>query len=138
MSLKRREINEPFYDAHLELFKCTFPNCQVTSRKCHIPNAILGDEEILNASVTSETVEVFDVSMSVVDKETPIYKVLETSRPEDLQSRTINFGELQQQINNHLLIEHNDSVDCLSESIIKKLKKRNDERLKVIKKNFRL
>ena len=33
MSLKRREINEPFYDAHLELFKCTFPNCQVTSKR---------------------------------------------------------------------------------------------------------
>ena len=80
--------------------------------------------------------EVFDVSMSVVDKETPIYKVLETSRPEDLQSRTINFGELQQQINNHLLIEHNDSVDCLSESIIKKIEEKKRRTAKGYKEEF--
>ena len=43
----------------------------------------------------------------------------QTSRPEDLKSTNINFEELQQQINNTILIEHNESVDFLSESIIK-------------------
>lgn len=32
MPSERREVNEPFYNAHLKLFKCTFPNCQITSK----------------------------------------------------------------------------------------------------------
>ena len=52
----------------------------------------------------------------MVDKETPIYEVLETSRPEGLES-TNNFEELQQLIYNVILTEHNESVDCLSEKI---------------------
>ena len=43
----------------------------------------LANEEILNASFTSRTGEIFDVSMSIVHKEIPIYKVLETSRATD-------------------------------------------------------
>ena len=37
---------------------------------------------------------------------------------------------MQQQINNATLIEHNESVDCLSESIIKEIEEKNDEQLK--------
>ena len=33
MPPKRIEVNEPFYDAHLKLFKCMFPNCQVISKR---------------------------------------------------------------------------------------------------------
>ena len=79
----------------------------------------LANEEILNASFTSRTGEIFVVSMSIVDKEIPIYKVLETSRWEDLESTNISFEELQQQMNNPIPIEYNESVDCLSDSIIK-------------------
>ena len=33
MPPKGREVNEQFYDAHLKLFKCRFPNCQLTSKR---------------------------------------------------------------------------------------------------------
>ena len=79
----------------------------------------LANEEILNASFTSRTGEIFVFSMSIVDKEIPIYEVLETSRWEDPESANISFEELQQQMNNPILIEYNESVDCLSDSIIK-------------------
>lgn len=46
-------------------------------------------EEISNALFTSETGETFNVSMSLVYKETPTCKVLATSRTEDLESRRI-------------------------------------------------
>ena len=52
-------------------------------------------------------------------KNTPIYEVLEAYRPEDLEPTNFTFEQLQQQINKPILIEHNESVDCLSGSIIK-------------------
>ena len=33
MPLKRSEVIEAFYDAHLKLFKCNFPDYQVTSKR---------------------------------------------------------------------------------------------------------
>ena len=33
MPLKRSEVIEAFYDAHLKLFKCPFPDYQVTSKR---------------------------------------------------------------------------------------------------------
>ena len=69
------------------------------------------NEGILNASFASEIGKIFDSC-----KETPIYEVLENSRPGGLES-TNNFEELQQLIYNVILTEHNESVDCLSESI---------------------
>ena len=33
MPLKRSEVIEAFYDVHLKLFKCTFPDYQVTSKR---------------------------------------------------------------------------------------------------------
>ena len=42
-----------------------------------------------------------------------------------------NFEELQQQINNPILIQHNENSDCLSESIIKEIEEKNDEQQRV-------
>ena len=54
-----------------------------------------------------------------------LVEVWEISRSEDLQSTYISFEELQQQKNNPTLIEHNESFDCLSDSIIKKQRTTN-------------
>ena len=33
MSRKRRDWNETLYDAELKMFKCSFPNCNVSSKR---------------------------------------------------------------------------------------------------------
>ena len=32
MPQKRKDRNEPLYDAELKMFKCSFPNCSVSSK----------------------------------------------------------------------------------------------------------
>ena len=80
--------------------------------------------------------EIFDIKMSLVDKETPIYEVLETSRPEDLESTKINFEELQQQINKPILTEYNESVECLGESIKKEFEEKKRRTTKGYEEEF--
>ena len=53
--------------------------------------------------------KIFDGCMSTDEKETPIFEVLENSRPEDLGSTKVNFEELEH-INKPIFIEHNGSV----------------------------
>ena len=77
------------------------------------------NEEILNVSFTSETGEIFDIRIYLHIYLTPIYEVLDTFRPGNLESANINFEELQQQINDSILIEHYENVDYFNESIIK-------------------
>ena len=61
---------------------------------------------------------------------------METSRPEDLDSTNISFEELQQQINNPILIELNESVDCLSEIIIKETEEKKRRTTKGYEEEF--
>ena len=61
---------------------------------------------------------------------------METSRPEDLDSTNINFEGLQQQINNPILIELNESVDCLSEIIIKEIEEKKRRTTKGYEEEF--
>ena len=77
------------------------------------------NEEILNVSFTSETGEIFEIRIYLHIYLTPIYEVLDTFRPGNLESANINFEELQQQINDSILIEHYENVDYFNESIIK-------------------
>ena len=61
---------------------------------------------------------------------------METSRPEDLHSTNISFEGLQQQINNPILIELNEGVDCLSEIIIKEIEEKKRRTTKGYEEEF--
>ena len=81
------------------------------------------NDEILNASFISDTDEVMDVKMSIVDKDTPIYQVFENDEQfnknwnyENLESTSITFDDIEEQMNQPIPIEPldiNDTVESL-------------------------
>ena len=81
------------------------------------------NDEILNASFISDTDEVMDVKMSIVDKDTPIYQVFENDEQfnknwnyENLESTSITFDDIEEQMNQPIPIEPldiNDAVESL-------------------------
>ena len=81
------------------------------------------NDEILNASFISDTDEVMDVKMSIVDKDTPIYQVFENDEQfnknwnyGNLESTSITFDDIEEQMNQPIPIEPldiNDAVESL-------------------------
>ena len=95
------------------------------------------NDEILNASFISDTGEVMDVKMSIIDKDTPIYQVCENDEQfnencnyENLESTSITFDDIEEQMNQQIPLEPLDMNDSLGESIIKEIADRNKEKTK--------
>ena len=64
------------------------------------------NDEILNASFISDTGEVMDVKMSIIDKDIPIYQVCENDEQfnencnyDNLESTRITFNDIKEQMN---------------------------------------
>ena len=95
------------------------------------------NDEILNTSFISDTGEVMDVKMSIIDKDTPIYQVCENDEQfdkncdyENLESTRITFDDIEEQMNQPIPIEPLDMNDSLGESIIKEIADRKKEKTK--------
>ena len=95
------------------------------------------DDEILNASFISDTGEVMNVKMSIIDKDTPIYQVCENNEQlnkncnyESLESTSITFDNIEGQMNQPVPIEPLDMNDSLGESIIKGMADRKKAKTK--------
>ena len=95
------------------------------------------NDEILNASFISDTGEVMDVKMSIIDKDTPIYQVCENNEQlnkncnyESLESTSITFDNIEGQMNQPVPIEPLDMNDSLGESIIKEMADRKKAKTK--------
>ena len=95
------------------------------------------NDEILNASFISDTGEVMDVKMSIIDKDTPIYQDCENDEQfikncnyENLESTSITFDNIEEQMNQPAPIEPLDMNDSLGESIIKEIAGSKKEKTK--------
>ena len=78
------------------------------------------NDEILNASFISDTDEVMDVKTCIVDKDTPIYQVFENDEQfnknwnyENLESTSITFDDIEEQMNQPIPIEPLDTNDAV-------------------------
>ena len=103
------------------------------------------NEKMMIGSFVYENGEVIDLNNSVIDKDTPIYQVLESgelakwiSRQENLESTSIDLDETEQQINDTIQIEQNNSADCLSNTIIKEITQKKKEKSKCYEEDFRI
>lgn len=205
MSPKRREVNQPFYEAQLKLFKCRFSNCQVRSKRklnlkkhlkncesqkqrkvnkntypyckgtfsqkynrdTHIKNVyqkyyrvyvgndekvIKAPEEAIKKQLKKEPpskchlgrlkryqmlylqVRQGKVSMLVCQQFTK--KLLLAKFWRLLEQKILNLEELQQQIHNTILTEQSESVDCLSERIIKEIEQKKRRTIKGYEEEF--
>ena len=87
------------------------------------------NEEILNTSFTSETGESSEVSISVIDKD--IWRLL------DQKILNLQASVLRDYSNNPIFIEHNESVDCLSENNKKEIEEKERQTTKGYEAEFR-
>ena len=101
------------------------------------------NDKILNDSFISNTGEVMDVKMSIIDKDTPIYQVCENDERfnkncsyENLESTSITFDDIEQQMNQPVSIKPLDMNDSLGESIIKEVADRKKEKTKHHEEDF--
>ena len=101
------------------------------------------NDKILNDSFISNTGEVMDVKMSIIDKDTPIYQVCENDERfnkncnyENLESTSITFDDIEQQMNQPISIKPLDMNDSLGESIIKEVADRKKEKTKHHEEDF--
>ena len=95
------------------------------------------NDKILNVFFISNTGDVMDVKMSIIDKDTPIYQMCENDERfnkncncENLESTSITFDDIEQQMNQPISIKPLDMNDSLGESIIKELADRKKEKTK--------
>ena len=95
------------------------------------------NDKILNVSFISNTGDVMDVKMSIIDKDTPIYQMCENDERfnkncncENLESTSITFDDIEQQMNQPISIKPLDMNDSLGESIIKEVADRKKEKTK--------
>ena len=86
------------------------------------------NEEILNASFTSETGESSEVNMSVIDKD--IWRLL------DQKILNLQASVLKDYSHNPIFIEHNESVDCLSENNKKEIEEKERQTTKGYEEEF--
>ena len=91
----------------------------------------------MNASFISDTGQVIDVKMSIIDKNTPVYQVCENDEQfnkncnyENLESTSITFDDIVEQMNKPILVEPLDMNDSLSGSIRKEIADRKKEKTK--------
>ena len=95
------------------------------------------NDKILNVFFISNTGDVMDVKMSIIDKDTPIYQMCENDERfnkncncENLESTSITFDDIEQQMNQPISIKPLDMNDSLGESIIKEVADRKKEKTK--------
>ena len=95
------------------------------------------NDKILNVFFISNTGDVMDVKMSIIDKDTPIYQMCENDERfnkncncENLESTSITFDDIEQQMNQPISIKPLDMNDSLGESIIKEVADRKKEKAK--------
>ena len=95
------------------------------------------NDKILNVFFISNTGDVMDVKMSIMDKDTPIYQMCENDERfnkncncENLESKSITFDDIEQQMNQPISIKPLDMNDSLGESIIKEVADRKKEKTK--------
>ena len=101
------------------------------------------NDEILNASFISDTGEVMEVKMSIIDKDTPIYQGSENDEQfnnncnyENLESASIVFDDIEKQMNQPTPKEPLDMNDSLGENIIKEIADRKKEKTKHHEQDF--
>ena len=93
--------------------------------------------EILNASFISDTGEALDVKISFIDKGIPIYQVCENYEQfnkncnyKNLESTSVPFDNVEEQMNEPVPIEPLGMNDSLSEIIIKETADRKKQKTK--------
>ena len=101
------------------------------------------NDKILNVFFISNTGDVMDVKMSIIDKDTPIYQMCENDERfnkncncENLESTSITFDDIEQQTNQPISIKPLDMNDSLDESIIKEVADRKKEKTKHHEEDF--
>ena len=94
------------------------------------------NDEILNVSFISDTGEVIDVKISIIDKDTPIYQLNKNCNYENLEPTSITFDDIKEQMNPPIPIEPLDMIDSLVDSIIKEIADRKKEKRKHHEEDF--
>ena len=94
------------------------------------------NDEILNTSFISDTGEVIDVKISIIDKDTPIYQLNKNCNYENLEPTSITFDDIKEQMNPPIPIEPLDMIDSLVDSIIKEIADRKKEKRKHHEEDF--